>query len=196
MLELLDTDEKTSPDDHWRFVRDVKNTMAQRLAPIMAEALAEHEDTAHLAAILGDWDYVDDKEAIAPTIFQTVYRHFAILTYTDDLGDDLAKQMLDTWYFWHESLAKFVVEQPQAWIFDVITIFDVFSLGIIKNLSLWWNSRKLGFLMIPKLKTSKIVMTCFIKRPYWRLINCRPNLGTILRGGNGASCIPFPSLVP
>jgi penicillin amidase len=95
--------------------------MAERLAPIMAEALLAHEDTANLGEILRDWDYVDLKDAVAPTIFQSVYRHFALRTFRDELGDAVSAQMFGNYYFWVVRLETMVAEGDSAWFDDVTT---------------------------------------------------------------------------
>jgi penicillin amidase len=122
LIELMDTPEKKSVDDHWEFQRDTVNLMAQKIGPIMARALAVHADTKKLGRILSAWDFRDDPEGVAPTIFQAVYREFALLVYVDELGDDLARKMLDEWYFWQERLQKMVLEDKSAWFDNIHTV--------------------------------------------------------------------------
>ena len=52
--------------------------MARKIAPIMARLLA-HEDTKTMGQILAEWDFSDHPEKTAPTVFQSVYREFALL---------------------------------------------------------------------------------------------------------------------
>lgn len=121
MTQVLDGDEQVSIDEHWALQRDIKNLMAERLAPIMAEALAAHEDTEHLAGALRDWDYMDRKSGVAPTIFQSVYRHFAQRVFEDELGEELTSTMLGTYYFWQVRLEKMVTEGDSPWFDNVLT---------------------------------------------------------------------------
>lgn len=121
MSEVLDGGGKVSVDDNWALQRDAKNLMAERLAPIMAEALLAHEDTAQLGEILRDWDYMDLQDAVAPTVFQSVYRHFALRTFQDELGPEVAARMLGTYYFWVVRLETMVVEGNSPWFDDVTT---------------------------------------------------------------------------
>jgi penicillin amidase len=121
MMELLDGPNAISAEDHWRFMRDSKNTMAAKLAPIMADALAADDDTREMADVLRAWDAMDDPDAVAPTIFQVTYRQFARLTFEDELGQDVAARMLDGYYFWQERLARLCGENTNAWFDDVTT---------------------------------------------------------------------------
>jgi len=123
LIELMDTPAKKTVDDHWRFQRDTVNLMAKKIAPIMARALLAHEDTKALGQILAEWDFSDDPDKTAPTVFQSVYREFAMLVYADDLGEKLAVEMLNNWYFWQERLQKMVMEGNSPW-FDNISTND------------------------------------------------------------------------
>jgi penicillin amidase len=121
LIKLMDTPDKKSADDHWKYQRDGVNLMAKRISPIMAQALLAHEDTKQMGRILSEWNFVDHPDKAAPTVFQSVYREFALLVYTDELGEELAKTMLENWYFWQERLQKMVVDGQSAWFDDVNT---------------------------------------------------------------------------
>ena len=121
LIQLLDTPGKKSADDHWKYQRDGVNLMAQSISAIMAQALLAHEDTKQMGEILSGWDFVDHPDNAAPTIFQSVYREFAILVYSDELGEKLAQTMLANWYFWQERLQKMVVDGQSAWFDDITT---------------------------------------------------------------------------
>jgi penicillin amidase len=121
LKQLLDTQGIKTADNHWQFQRDTFNLMAKSIAPVMARALVSHEDTRQMGEILSRWDYHDDPDKSAPTIFQAVYRKFSLLVFEDELGEDLAKTMLGNWYFWQERLGKMVIEGSSAWFDDVKT---------------------------------------------------------------------------
>ncbi|MCG6536596.1 MAG: penicillin acylase family protein, partial [Syntrophales bacterium LBB04] len=121
LKELLDSREPKSVGDHWQFQRDTMNLMAKRIAPLMAKALMAHGETREMGKILSAWDHRDDPDKAAPTIFQAVYRHFALLVFQDELGDDLARTMLDDWYFWEERLQAMVLEGSSSWFDNVRT---------------------------------------------------------------------------
>jgi penicillin amidase len=121
LKQLLDPQGFKTVDDHWQFQRDTFNLMAKSIAPVMARALTAHEDTKKLGKILSGWNYHDDPDSYAPTIFQAVYRKFALLVFEDELGDDLTRTMLGNWYFWQERLGKMVVEGNSPWFDNVKT---------------------------------------------------------------------------
>jgi penicillin amidase len=121
LIELMDAPGKKSVDDHWEFQRDAVNLMAKTIAPVMSRVLLSHEDTKKMGQVLAGWDFIDSSDKAAPTIFQSVYREFALLVYTDELGDDLARTMLNNWYFWQERLQKMVLENNSPWFDDVNT---------------------------------------------------------------------------
>jgi penicillin amidase len=124
LRQLLDTREVKSPDDHWQFQRDTLNIMAETITPLMARALMAHEDTRQMGEIFSRWDYHDDPNKSAPTIFQAVYRQFALLVFEDELGEELARTMLGNWYFWQERLGKMVLDGNSAW-FDNVKTTDI-----------------------------------------------------------------------
>ena len=124
LKQLLDTQGIKTADNHWQFQRDTLNLMAKSIAPVMARALVSHEDTQQMGEILSRWDYHDDPDKSAPTIFQAVYRKFALLVFEDELGEDLAGTILNNWYFWQERLGKMVVEGNSVW-FDKVTTADI-----------------------------------------------------------------------
>jgi penicillin G amidase len=121
LKQLLDNPSPKSVYDHWQFQRDTMNLMAKRIAPLMARALMKHEETRVIGEILSNWDHKDDPDKAAPTIFQTVYRQFALLVFQDELGDDLARTMLDAWFFWEERLQAMVLEGSSPWFDNVRT---------------------------------------------------------------------------
>ena len=86
--------------------------------------LVTHNDTKKMGQILSQWDYLDDIDKAAPTIFQSIYRKFALLVFQDELGEDLARTMLDKWYFWEERLEKMVVKGTSPW-FDNVNTKDI-----------------------------------------------------------------------
>ena len=121
LKQLLDAPGIKSVDDHWQYQRDTLNTMAAAIAPVMAKALTQHADTRKMGQILAEWDHHDDPDMAAPTIFQAVYRQFALLVFEDELGDELAATMLSDWYFWQERLGKMVADGRSPWFDDVKT---------------------------------------------------------------------------
>jgi penicillin amidase len=121
LKELLETPGKKSVNDHWEFQRDTLNLMAKEIAPVMARVLLDNTDTQDMGKILSKWDFRDNSDQTAPTIFQAVYRNFAPLVFQDELGGDLTNKMLNNWYFWQERLGKMVREGSSTWFDNVRT---------------------------------------------------------------------------
>jgi penicillin amidase len=121
MIELMDAPGKKTAEDHWRYQRDTANLMARRIAPILSRALLAHEDTKALGRILDRWDFADDPDQAAPAVFQAVYRQFFFAVYRDELGPSLAGLVIDTPYFWQESLQKRFLAGESPWFDDVST---------------------------------------------------------------------------
>ncbi|HPQ44470.1 MAG TPA: penicillin acylase family protein [Syntrophales bacterium] len=121
LVELMDKPGEKSVDDHWQYQRDTANLMAETIAPVMGRVLIGHDDTRELGRILTDWNYADIPESAAPTVFQSVYGEFALLVYGDELGDELAREMLDNWYFWEERLEQMVIDGDSPWFDNVNT---------------------------------------------------------------------------
>ncbi len=122
LIQLLDAPGPKTADDHWQYQRDTLNMMAQTIAPLMSRVFLNQDDTRQLGEILSRWDYRDDPDSSAPTIFQAVYLQFARLVFEDELGPDLARTMLSNWYFWQERLGRMVVENNSVWFDNVATL--------------------------------------------------------------------------
>jgi len=121
LTQLLNSPGKKSADEHWQFQRDSTNLMAKKIAPLIAKVLIAHDDTKQMGQILSQWDYLDDIDNEAPTIFQSIYRKFALLVFQDELGENLARTMLDQWFFWEERLEKMVIKGISPWFDNVHT---------------------------------------------------------------------------
>ena len=121
LIELLDRPGKKSAEDHWRFQRDTRNLLAVKIAPLMVKALGKHADTKDLAAMLEQWNFHDDPDLAAPTLFQAIYREFAFQVFKDELGENPARIMLRNWYFWQERLQQFILEGKSSWFDDLAT---------------------------------------------------------------------------
>jgi len=124
LTQLLNSPGKKSADEHWQFQRDRINLMAKKIAPLMGKMLITHNDTKQMGQILSQWNYLDDIDKAAPTIFQSTYRKFALLVFQDELGENLARTMLNKWSFWQERLEKMVVKGTSPW-FDNVNTKDI-----------------------------------------------------------------------
>jgi penicillin amidase len=74
-----------------------------------------------MAEVLREWDAFDQSDAVAPTLFQAVYREFARLTFKDELGDSVVSIMLNSFYYWQERLARLIQDNENPWFDDVTT---------------------------------------------------------------------------
>lgn len=144
LMELLDRPGVKTVDESWQWQRDTVNLMAKAVAPVMARALMDHEDTNQLGKILSRWDYRDDPGQIAPTIFQLVYRNFARSVFKDELGDELAATLLEAGFFWQERLQKMVMDGDSPWFDNVLTEDKVESMSDLFHQSALDAARELG----------------------------------------------------
>jgi penicillin amidase len=121
MIELIDPPGRHAAAAHWRFMWDSHNLMAARTVPILQRALAAHADTADLARRLGEWNLEDEPNEVGPSIFQSVVRHFAELTFRDELGEELTHHMLGAAYYWQERLVQLMQDNSTTWFDDKTT---------------------------------------------------------------------------
>lgn len=118
LKELMESPGPKPVEFHWQAQRDVKNLMAEKIVPIMAKALLAHKDTREMGKILSDWDFMDEADLAAPTIFQATYINFARLVFEDELGSEVTMTMLKSWYFWQERLQRMVLGGSSSWFDD------------------------------------------------------------------------------
>lgn len=121
LKELLDPPGPRMADDHWAYQRDTKNVMAERLAPLLAAALKGHEETRAMGEILSGWDFHDEPDRAAPTVFHAIYERTAFLAFRDELGEEAAGRMLSVWYFWQERFQRMMLEGGSPWFDDTST---------------------------------------------------------------------------
>jgi penicillin G amidase len=115
LKQLLESPGPKSVDTHWQFQRDATNLMARKIAPTIASALISRPDTKEMGEILARWDYRDELDQVAPTLFQVIYRNFFRLVFEDELGPQLAGLMLEEGYFWQERLQEMVMAGSSPW---------------------------------------------------------------------------------
>ena len=110
-----------SPADHWQFIQDNRNLMAERLTPIILSAISGDPALTDFEDILNSWDFMDTRDQAAPAIFQTLYRHFARRVFEDELGDALVTEYLNGTYYWQEHLVLKIEANHTDWFDDVRT---------------------------------------------------------------------------
>ena len=129
LKELMERPGPKSVDFHWQAQRDVKNLMAEKIAPIMATALLTDEQTREMGEILSSWNFVDEPHLIAPTIFQATYINFARAVFEDELGSEVTTTLLRNWYFWQERLQRMMLSRSSGWFDDRSTTGRVETLN-------------------------------------------------------------------
>jgi penicillin amidase len=125
LKQLMNTPGEKTVDDHWSYQRDTFNLMAEKLVPYMVDVLEDSAQTRELGRILNGWDLHDDIDAVGATLFHSIYERFAWLTFSDELGEDLAKKMLGVWYFWQERFQQMVLTDHLGHWFDDTTTAEI-----------------------------------------------------------------------
>jgi penicillin amidase len=121
LMELFDGKAKLNADDHWAANLDIKNLLAEKMRPAMIAVFQNDPELAPLATELDNWNLLDDKELAAPLIFQSVFRHFAIETFADDMDESLLMDYLKQYYYWQERLLQWYESGSSPWFDDTRT---------------------------------------------------------------------------
>ncbi|MGD8389615.1 MAG: penicillin acylase family protein, partial [Desulfobacteraceae bacterium] len=121
LKELLAAAGARSAEDLWAYQQDTGNVMAEQIAPILVGALQGREETADMARVLEGWDFRDEPDQAAPTLFHGIYEQVAYLTFQDDLGEDGARLILSDWYFWQERFQGMMQDKDSDWFDDKTT---------------------------------------------------------------------------
>ncbi len=121
LIELLSQPGEKTADDHWAYQRDTMNLMAKRVVPVLVESLKSSREIEYLGRILDDWNFHDDPDQIAPSVFQILFREFMLETYRDELGEKLAVTLGTNWYYWQERLVAMMADENNPWFDDTRT---------------------------------------------------------------------------
>lgn len=119
--EFMTAHKTVSVDNHWSLINDVKNPMAQKLAPLFISVLNANEDTINLAKILSDWNLRDDINQSGAAVFQLMVKHFARLTFSDNIDTALWPEFFDATYYWQERLLLLMQDNHNHWFDDITT---------------------------------------------------------------------------
>ena len=119
--EVLGKAQKMTVDDHWKLMTDDRNLQSEVLRATIVAALKADPAHKDLAAILEPWDGVDRADQPAPLVYQALYRQIALATFTPRLGDDVAQDMLSTWYFWQQRFDALAATPDSPWFDDPAT---------------------------------------------------------------------------
>lgn len=116
--QVLDGARGMTTDRQRDLLADARNLQAARLLPAVLEALRGDAELADIAAILAAWDGVDRADAPAPLIYQSLYQRIAYETFVDELGEELARAWLRSWYDWQERFDALVRTPDASWFDD------------------------------------------------------------------------------
>ncbi|MFZ6760793.1 penicillin acylase family protein [Undibacterium sp. Ji50W] len=119
--QVLGATQKMTVEDHWKLMHDDRNLQSDILRPALIAALENDPANKDLAVILKNWDGRDNADLAAPLVYQALYRETVIGTFTDELGEELAKDMLSTWYFWQQRFDALLATPDSIWFDDVRT---------------------------------------------------------------------------
>jgi penicillin G amidase len=122
LMELFEGKEKLSADDHWAANLDIKNLLAERMRPAMIAVFQSDPELAPLGQLLEQWNLLDDKDLAAPLIFQSVFRHFALETFADNMEEPLLMDYLKQSYYWQERLLWWYESDSSEWFDDIRTV--------------------------------------------------------------------------
>ncbi|MEH6582288.1 MAG: penicillin acylase family protein [Halioglobus sp.] len=121
LMELFEAKPKLTADDHWAANLDIKNLLAERMRPAMIAAFEADPELAQLAAELESWNLEDDKALAAPLIFQSVFRHFSMEIFADEMDESLLTAYLNQTYYWQERMLLWYEDGSSEWFDDVRT---------------------------------------------------------------------------
>ena len=116
--QVLGSAKGMTVNDHWKLMEDNRNLQSDRLRPVIVAALKDDPAQRDLAALLEKWDGVDRADLAAPLVYQALYREIALGTFTNKLGDDVARDMLSTWYFWQQRFDVLTATPDSPWFDD------------------------------------------------------------------------------
>lgn len=119
--QVLGAAKTMTATDHFSLMRDSRNLQSDVLRGRIVVALQDDPAQRDLADVLAQWDGVDRADQAAPLVYQSMYREIAIGTYLDELGPDVVKDMLSTWYFWQQRFDALVATPDAIWFDDVTT---------------------------------------------------------------------------
>ena len=121
ITELLDPPGIKTVDDHWNFQRDDLNVLSRSISPVIAKALIFQEETRKMGEILNNWDFRDQIDSPAPSIFQETYRNLVKQIFNDELGEEVGSFFLGNNYFWQERLGKMIKDGESDWFDNIST---------------------------------------------------------------------------
>ncbi len=119
--EHMESTSRLSNQDHWQLILDVKNKHAERLVPRIVQVLKSDPKTTSLAQLLATWDFRDEVDSSAATVFHLLHEKLVRSIFADELPNDLLESFLSSRYYWLQRVDEFIVSGDSSFIDDVTT---------------------------------------------------------------------------
>ena len=104
LKEVFSAKKKFEAVDLWELILDVKNTQAEKLAPIFVTSLEKDDRTKDIAEILRTWNNEDEIDEVGAAIYNVLYNELLYLLLDDELPDELEDMYWDNVYYWNQRL--------------------------------------------------------------------------------------------
>ncbi len=108
--ELLDNDEVFDANQMWNYIMDCKNMQAEKLTPIILQALKADDNFSEWVDILSNWDFQDKANQVAPTLFHVLYDVLIEQLLNDELPDALEEDFWTSPYYWPQRLHQMILD--------------------------------------------------------------------------------------
>lgn len=121
IAQVLDAGRAMKTDDQRALMMDTLNLQARRLVPILVSALGDQPEHAQWVKLLSEWDFHDRADRPAPLIYQHLYQRLVYETFVDELGDEVARAWLKSWYGWQGRFDRLSATPDSKWFDDTRT---------------------------------------------------------------------------
>ena len=116
--EVMNSSEVLDQEDHWNLILDVKNKHAERLVPSFAKVLSDHQSTEQLANLLSSWNFEDDIDSSAATLFHLMHEVLIKRIFEDEMSSALFESFLPSRYYWLQRTDKIIIDGNSSFIDD------------------------------------------------------------------------------
>jgi len=116
--EWINEEPKKTSEAHQKMLADVKNKHAERLTPIFLEAIAETEELVAFHQMLSDWDYRDNIDSVAATMFHLTHEYLIRLMFEDKMSPPVFNHFLSSRYYWMQRIDELIEAGTSHW-FDI-----------------------------------------------------------------------------
>ncbi|GAB4346030.1 MAG: penicillin acylase family protein [Candidatus Abyssubacteria bacterium] len=119
IAELIESDGPYDTNSVARMQSDSVSLLAPLMLGKVMPALSSLDDPVEREAgmMLRQWDYKNTTDSVAATIYHEFMLNFAMNTFADEMGRDLAERYLSEYYLWLERFVK-LMEEDSRWFDD------------------------------------------------------------------------------